>query len=596
MKKHTKLNILRHILCTVLFICLAFSAFSVQALAANDAGANIEWTMGGNTLVISGHGAMRDFSEHNVPPWHEHRDKIRAIIIEDGVTSVGDLAFYKYENLVSVILGSSVKDIGEYAFSDCTSLEMISLGGVNHIQSNAFARCFSLKSIRLPKTLQSIDDKAFYRCSSLLSVHIPESVSHLGNMIFTYCDKLVGASIHAKVDSVPEWTFLGCESLSEVVLGDNITSAEDRAFYGCESLTALYYPSENENTLVESIKSTSIETFSDQYLIGDSPANGEFNGASAVVNGNRVTQSESTLSQSNTSTIAIDVTEQFDIDKEGFHLLSSIVSIDALIDSEAGWSELLTKIQYMIEHDVSSDGYIYVHVNLQVGKSIPSDVLTALRGKSVQLDVRLWDGTLFGIDCQRIELNEDGNVDQPSSLGCNVTADPSIADKYNGVLEGSETYKVTFDGKIDINFSSKIFVGKDNASSIATIYVEDANGGLNRVQSAIIDKNGYATFYLRSVSESTEIFLGINVKGETAENAIIPDSLAIDNVDLLDRYRPMEYAVIDDRNFLGLNSWQFALAVSGVILGITLIVSIIAVMIYRKKKLQLLHKLNNGKR
>jgi H+/gluconate symporter-like permease len=60
---------------------------------------------------------------------------------------------------------------------------------------------------------------------------------------------------------------------------------------------------------------------------------------------------------------------------------------------------------------------------------------------------------------------------------------------------------------------------------------------------------------------------------------------------LLDRYRPIEYAVVDDREFLGLNSWQFALVVAGVILGIVIIVSVIAVVIYRKKRLQLMHEM-----
>jgi len=588
MKHNTKLNISRRILGAVIFICLALSVFSVQAFAAKDAGAGIEWRIEGDTLIVSGHGEMRDFTEHDTPPWHSYRDDIRLVIIDDGITSVGDLAFYKYDNVVSVILAPSVKSIGAYAFSDCTSLEMISFGRVEVIESSAFARCSALTSVRLPSSLISIENKAFYRCTSLLAVYIPESVSQLGNMIFTYCDKLVGASIEANVQSVPEWMFYGCTNLAEVVLGGSITSAEDRAFYGCESFTYLYYPSGNENTLVESIKSSSIPTFVEQNLRGDTPTNDEFDGAIADMQDNVITQTTITLSEGTGSMISTSVTEQIEFTEEGFNTTSSSVSIEALIDSESGWNELLERINRALDEQLSSDGSIHVVVRLQTITGVPSEILAELSGKNVQLDVHQSNGAFFGIDCRRLTSFDAA---QPApSLDCTVTKDPELSEKHKDVLEGADTYKVTYEKDISIDFSSKVYVGKDNAHSIATIYVEKA-GGLDRIQSAVVDKGGYATFYLQALPADTEIILGLNVKGETIENAIIPDSMAVDNHALLDRYRPIEYAVVDDREFLGLNSWQFALVVAGVVLGIVIVVSVIAVIIYRKKRLQLMHEM-----
>lgn len=217
-----------------------------------------------------------------------------------------------------------------------------------------------------------------------------------------------------------------------------------------------------------------------------------------------------------------------------------------------------------------------------------SETEIVARAIAFLLDVHQSNGAFFGIDCRRFTSFDAA---QPApSIDCTVTKDPELSEKHKDVLEAADTYKVTYEKDISIDFSSKVYVGKDNAHSIATIYVEKA-GGLDRIQSAVVDKGGYATFYLQALPADTEIILGLNVKGETIENAIIPDSMAVDNHALLDRYRPIEYAVVDDREFLGLNSWQFALVVAGVILGIVIVVSVIAVIIYRKKRLQLMHEM-----
>ena len=88
--------------------------------------------------------------------------------------------------------------------------------------------------------------------------------------------------------------------------------------------------------------------------------------------------------------------------------------------------------------------------------------------------------------------------------------------------------------------------------------------------------------------------VGITRRAKVTD-ALIPDSVAVDQYGLLDRYRPIEYATLDDREFMGMNSWQFTLAVVGVVGGIVIIVSIIAVIIYRKKRLELIRKMKNVK-
>ncbi len=595
MKKNKKLNISWRILCVLMLICLIIPFYPTLSFAADDAaGVGIEWSLDGDVLTISGKGEMRDFTENDTPPWYKQKDKIRAVIIESGITTVGDLAFYKHDNLISVTLADSVKEIGAYAFSDCASIKMIDLGsGIENIGKSAFARCSSLVNLRIPSSVKVIDDKAFYRCSALTSIYIPDSVTTLGNMIFTYCDSLIGVSVQANVTTLPEWMFYSCTNLSEVVLSSSIKTAEDRAFYGCESFTSLYYPSEDKSELVESIKNTSISTFAEENVRSDMPTDNNLEGAESKFEDNKLSYTEIKIAENKGSIITTKVTEVSIFENNAFSDPTASVEIDALIDSDEGWNDLVTKIQDVIDDGLAGKGSIYVFVDLQIGNNIPKDVLSDLSGKKVQTSIRFKDGSVFGLDCERIDKNTI--TSSGSDFGCEVKEKAELSEKYKDTLDGAQTYEVKYNHDIDMNFSSSIFVGKENAYSVATIYKVNGDKDPERLQSAVVDKDGNATFYLGSVSSNTDLVVGVGVTGETIENAVIPDSVAVDRYGLLDRYRPIDYAVTEERKFMGMNSWQYALAVLGVVGGIVIAVSVVAVMIYRKKRLALIYKMKNTK-
>jgi len=590
MKKIKQLNISWRILCGFAIVCLVLSMCPAVALAIDKAGENIEWTLDGGILTVTGTGKMNNFTEHNRAPWYKQKDKIRAVIVEEGITSIGDLAFYQFDCLVSVTLASSVKEIGAYAFSDCTDLELVNLGSVEYIGRSAFARCQRLTSIRIPSSVKTIDDKAFYRCSSLTSVYIPESVTTLGNMIFTYCENLIGVSMQASVTTIPEWMFYSCSNLTEVILSSNIKTADDRAFYGCESFASVYYPSEEKEALVESIKSTSIPSFSHISVINDTPADNKLNGAQSTFEDNILSFTDITVTENEDSIITTKVSETSKLENSALTDTKTSAEIIAFIGGPDGWSELAERIKAVMNGQQSNNNTLSVTVTLAQDNSVPPEVLKPLVGEDVQINVLLANGSAFGIDCN---LLDEDNAEVGNDLNCVVKENAGLSVEYEDQLSGAQTYEVKYND-VEQSFSSSIFVGKGNALSIATIYRINKNGELVKLQSVVIDKHGNATFYLQSVTSDTELVLGVGVKGETAENAIIPDSVAKDQYGLLDRYRPIEYAVVDEREFLGMNSGQFALAVFGVIAAIVIVVSIIAVIIYRKKRLELLHKLKSS--
>ncbi|MBP8593681.1 MAG: leucine-rich repeat domain-containing protein [Ruminococcus sp.] len=121
-------------------------------------------------LTISGTGAMYDYNGTN--PWNGYNDNITSVVIENGITSIGELAFYSCKGLTSITIPDSVKSIGFGAFYDCTDLTSITLpDSVTSIGESAFQECTSLTSITIPDSVESIGIDAFYNCTGITDVY-----------------------------------------------------------------------------------------------------------------------------------------------------------------------------------------------------------------------------------------------------------------------------------------------------------------------------------------------------------------------------------------------------------------------------------------
>lgn len=117
-----------------------------------------------------------------------YRSKDTNYSISNGVTHIGDYAFYYDESLTSINIPNSVTNIGNCAFSNCESLTSINIpNGVTNIGSFAFDGCKSLTNINIPDSVTNIGDYAFSDCSSLTSINIPDSVTNIGKSAFIFC-------------------------------------------------------------------------------------------------------------------------------------------------------------------------------------------------------------------------------------------------------------------------------------------------------------------------------------------------------------------------------------------------------------------------
>ena len=163
------------------------------------------------------------------------RDKdTTSYVIPDGVTSIGDGAFWDCSSLTSLVIPESVTSIGDYAFCCCESLtDIVIPDRVTRIGEFAFSGCESLTDIVLPEGVTSIGRSAFKNCISLTDIVIPDSVTSIGDYAFSGCESLTDIVLPDGVTSIGDRAFDGCRSLSSVVIPDRVTSVGEYAFEDC---------------------------------------------------------------------------------------------------------------------------------------------------------------------------------------------------------------------------------------------------------------------------------------------------------------------------------------------------------------------------
>ena len=119
---------------------------------------NLTWTLTADgTLTISGTGAMKDYDyDNNRSPVYGN-SSVKKVVIEDGVTSIGNSAFDNCRRLTDITIPKSVTSIGNYAFYNCSSLTSITIpDSVTSIGDYAFFYCYQLTSITLSDSVTSI--------------------------------------------------------------------------------------------------------------------------------------------------------------------------------------------------------------------------------------------------------------------------------------------------------------------------------------------------------------------------------------------------------------------------------------------------------
>ncbi len=237
------------------FNATPFYAADATSGSCGKSGASVNWVYDDKTktLTITGTGAMKDFgiisagAFANVAPWKPYREKCTTVVIGEGVTSIGDYAFYEMKTMTSISIPSTLTSINKRSFENAIALPSIELNeGLTIIEQAAFKGCTSLESIEFPDSLTSIGGGAtlqagygvFQECTSLQTVTFGSGITNTGAYSF-YNAGVKYINFSDTITTVDRWCFFGCP-ISTVYIPENITALETRCFADCPQLLNAY--------------------------------------------------------------------------------------------------------------------------------------------------------------------------------------------------------------------------------------------------------------------------------------------------------------------------------------------------------------------
>lgn len=290
----------KKLLCTLLVALLVLASapigaidFGIMASAEGEVatsgqcGDNAYWDFNTETgvLTVSGTGDMWDESLPigsfgSEDPFSYSGKLISDIVIEEGITSIGEYNFDYCYSVKNVVISSTVKKIGKEAFRWCTSLESVNIPeGVESIGDEVFAICIALKSIEIPASVTHIGEAAFLQCFSLSNITVdennkvyssdsagalfdknktvliqyplgrktaeyvaPNSVKKINDMAFFYAKYVQKVVLPEGLTSIGIASFYCCCSLGSIKLPESLTTIGEANFYMCAGLKEITFP------------------------------------------------------------------------------------------------------------------------------------------------------------------------------------------------------------------------------------------------------------------------------------------------------------------------------------------------------------------
>ena len=237
--------------------------------------------LGGQTLTISGTGAMPDFDfpNGNLAPWWNYEalgmltsfgnfkleGELKKVVIKDGVTNVSNYALFFLPAATQVTLPESVTSIGRYGIAMCSKLTGLSIpkgvtgigdfglagngltavtlpDGLQSLGRGAFDSCASLTNTTLPAAITAVPGKCFADCTKLLNVKYAGTVTAIGDLAFESCKALTAAPIPETVTEIGASAFTGCTALTDVTIPAGVSTISEDCFRGCTALADIDLP------------------------------------------------------------------------------------------------------------------------------------------------------------------------------------------------------------------------------------------------------------------------------------------------------------------------------------------------------------------
>ena len=186
-------------------------------------------------------------------------EKLKSVAIPNSVTEIGMSAFEFCTKMSSVEIGSGLSIIGDWAFSNCNSMTAINVNENNpaycSIDGNLYTKNGetlvyyaigkSAESFTVPEGVKIIGEGAFERCQSLIEIKLPNSTTNISDAAFASCTSLVSVEMSDSVTNIGIYAFSDCSSLEKITIPDSVTNIGWYAFNGCDDLTSATFENPN---------------------------------------------------------------------------------------------------------------------------------------------------------------------------------------------------------------------------------------------------------------------------------------------------------------------------------------------------------------
>ena len=183
-----------------------------------------------SSVTDIGYGAFRGCS------------RLTELTIPSSVTSIRDSAFSECSGLTKITIPKGMLSIEKYAFYGCSRLTVEFEKGMTKIPDEALYGASGVISIIIPSTVTNIGIRSFVGCKGLTEITMPKSVNNIGESAFALCSNLAEITIPENVTNIGESVFSGCSGLTEIAIPSSVTSVGRQAFMNCSGLTKISIP------------------------------------------------------------------------------------------------------------------------------------------------------------------------------------------------------------------------------------------------------------------------------------------------------------------------------------------------------------------
>ncbi|CAJ1946337.1 unnamed protein product [Cylindrotheca closterium] len=141
---------------------------------------------------------------------------LQEVDLPEGITALSAGIFSDCRSLTKIRIPSTVEVVDDDAFRECLSLLLVTFGNrLVQIGTGAFYSCTSLMNVKIPSSVKTIDDGAFEACGHLISIEIDDGLSEIGNGVFNQCHSLMNVAIPQSTKWSADGTLLGCGQISD---------------------------------------------------------------------------------------------------------------------------------------------------------------------------------------------------------------------------------------------------------------------------------------------------------------------------------------------------------------------------------------------